>query len=83
MTIDWTQTLNNLGFPIFFGVFVMWMVSKYGKDFIQALILALIIGIFCVAIGAAKVAGRKAYKNRRISDIGGFALDTVENLIYF
>ena len=36
MTIDWTQLLNNLGFPIFFGVFVMWMVSKYGKDFIQA-----------------------------------------------
>ncbi len=36
MTIDWTQILNNLGFPIFFGVFVMWMVSKYGKDFINA-----------------------------------------------
>ena len=36
MTIDWTQTLNNLGFPIFFGVFVMWMVNRYGKDFIQS-----------------------------------------------
>ena len=36
MTIDWMQTLNNLGFSMFFGVFVMWMVSKYGKDFIQA-----------------------------------------------
>ena len=36
MTIDWTQLLNNLGFPIFFGVFVMWMVGKYGEDVIKA-----------------------------------------------
>lgn len=35
MTIDW-MALTNLGFPIVFGVFVLWSVSKYGPIFIKA-----------------------------------------------
>jgi cell shape-determining protein MreC len=36
MTVDWTQVLNNLGFPILFGVFVLWSISKYGPEFLKA-----------------------------------------------
>ena len=35
MTIDW-MALTNLGFPIVFGMFTLWTVSKYGPEFIKA-----------------------------------------------
>ena len=34
MTIDW-MALTNLGFPIVFGMFTLWTVSKYGPEFIN------------------------------------------------
>ena len=34
MTIDW-MALTNLGFPIVFGMFTLWTVSKYGPEFIK------------------------------------------------
>jgi heme/copper-type cytochrome/quinol oxidase subunit 4 len=59
------------------------MPFNFRENLLKALKIAFIIGVFCVAIGTAQVAARGANKNCGIANIAGFALNTVENLIYF